>query len=149
KIELDLDWIVLKCLEKDRARRYETVNSLARDIERHLNSEPILARPPSKLYDFQKTVRRHWVGFAAVGAVVASLAIGAVVSAVQAIHARRAEEEQAKQKATAQRFLYDSLVREARATRQARHVGYRDKVFALLKQAKALEIPEKDLTEAR
>src|SRR5207253_2496803 len=41
----DLDWIVLKCLEKDRARRYETANGLARDIERHLNHEPITARP--------------------------------------------------------------------------------------------------------
>src|SRR6516225_2885580 len=76
----DLDWIVMKCLEKDRARRYETVNGLARDIERHLKNEPVVARPPSRLYEFQKTVRRHWVGFAAVAAVLAALAIGVVVS---------------------------------------------------------------------
>src|SRR5215472_12858415 len=58
----DLDWIVMKCLEKDRARRYETANGLERDIDRHLRNEPITARPPSRLYEFQKTLRRHWMG---------------------------------------------------------------------------------------
>jgi hypothetical protein len=43
----DLDWIVMKCLEKDRARRYETANGLAADLKRHLNNEPVVARPPS------------------------------------------------------------------------------------------------------
>src|SRR5215472_5549243 len=50
----DLDWIVMKCLEKDRTRRYETVNGLASDIQRHLNNEPVVARPPSTGYRFQK-----------------------------------------------------------------------------------------------
>jgi WD40 repeat protein/serine/threonine protein kinase len=90
----DLDWIVMKCLEKDRARRYETANGLAHDIERHLRNEPITARPPSRLYEFQKAVRRHWVGFAAVAAVLAALSIGVVVSSVEALRARRAEREQ-------------------------------------------------------
>jgi len=49
----DLDWIVMKCLEKDRARRYETANGLAMDIQRHLNSDPVSARPPSGLYLLQ------------------------------------------------------------------------------------------------
>ncbi len=57
----DLDWIVMKCLEKDRARRYETASGLARDIERHLNNEPVVASPPSNLYRFQKMVRRNKV----------------------------------------------------------------------------------------
>src|SRR5215470_3570237 len=74
----DLDWIVMKCLEKDRARRYETANGLARDIQRHLNCEPVVARPPSRLYEFQKTIRRHKFGFAAAGAVAAALLIGLV-----------------------------------------------------------------------
>jgi len=87
----DLDWIVMKCLEKDRARRYETANGLARDIERCLHNEPVVARPPSRLYEFQKTVRRHWVSFAAVTAVLSALAIGMVVSALEAARARRAE----------------------------------------------------------
>ncbi len=72
----DLDWIVMKALEKDRRRRYETANGLAMDIQRYLNSEPVVARPPSRLYRFQKLVRRNKVVFAAVGAVAAALIIG-------------------------------------------------------------------------
>jgi serine/threonine protein kinase/WD40 repeat protein len=90
----DLDWIVMKCLAKDRTRRYETANGLARDIERHLNCEPVVARPPSRLYELQKTARRHWVGFAATVAVIAALAIGMVVSSLEAVRALRAEQEQ-------------------------------------------------------
>ncbi len=58
-IEGDLDWIVMKCLEKDRARRYETANGLAMDLKRHLANEPVVARPPSAAYRFEKMVRRH------------------------------------------------------------------------------------------
>ncbi len=87
----DLDSIVMKCLEKDRNRRYETANGLARDLERHLNNEPVLARSPSRLYEFQKTVRRHWVGFTAATAVIAALAGGVVVSTLEAARASRAE----------------------------------------------------------
>src|SRR6266516_1554300 len=64
----DLDWIVMKCLEKDRGRRYETANGLVSDIQRHLGNEPVLACPPSKLYRFQKTLRRNKVAFAAAAA---------------------------------------------------------------------------------
>jgi serine/threonine protein kinase len=92
----DLDWIVMKCLEKDRARRYETANGLARDVQRHLNCEPVVARPPSRLYEFQKTVRRHKFGFAAAGAVMAALVLGVVGSTWQAVRARRAERAQAR-----------------------------------------------------
>ena len=70
----DLDWIVMKCLEKDSTRRYETANGLAADITRHLNDEPVVARPPSRLYEFQKTVRRHKFGFAAAAAIILVLA---------------------------------------------------------------------------
>ena len=70
EIDKDLDWIVMKCLEKDRARRYETVNGLARDIERHLKREPVVARPPSALYSFQKLFQRHKV-VATAGTVIA------------------------------------------------------------------------------
>ena len=72
----DLDWIVMKALEKDRGRRYETANGLALDIQRHLNNEPVMARPPSRLYRFQKLVRRNRGVFAAGGAVAAALVIG-------------------------------------------------------------------------
>ena len=72
----DLDWIVLKCLEKNRARRYETANALLTDLQRHLGNEPVTARPRSRLYEFQKTVRRHKVGFAATAAVILTLFFG-------------------------------------------------------------------------
>jgi len=64
----DLDWIVMKCLEKNRTRRYETANGVAQDIERHLKQEPVIARPPSTAYRVEKFVRRNK---AMVGAVVA------------------------------------------------------------------------------
>src|SRR5207245_2948505 len=66
----DLDWIVMKCLEKDRARRYETANGLASDIQRHLNNEPVVACPPSAAYRFQKLVRRHKGAVTAAGLVL-------------------------------------------------------------------------------
>src|SRR5262249_32965688 len=72
----DLDGIVMKALEKDRARRYETANGLARDVQRYLTDEPVAARPPSKFYRLQKMARRNLVAFAAAGAVVAALIIG-------------------------------------------------------------------------
>ena len=63
----DLDWIVMKCLEKDRGRRYETANGLGMDLQRFLHHEPVVARPPSNLYRCRKFVRRHrlQVAFAA------------------------------------------------------------------------------------
>jgi eukaryotic-like serine/threonine-protein kinase len=92
----DLDWIVMKCLEKDRARRYETVNGLARDIERHLNNEPVVAGPPSRIYRLQKLVRRNKVAFGAATAVTLVLLLGVIVSTWQAVRARRAESEQSR-----------------------------------------------------
>ncbi len=87
----DLDWIVMKCLEKDRARRYDTANGVAMDIVRHLNCEPVLARPPSRLYEFQKTVRRHKFGFGAAALIGVVLVAAAGISTWQAVRASRAE----------------------------------------------------------
>jgi tetratricopeptide (TPR) repeat protein len=86
----DLDWIVMKCLEKDRARRYETANGLATDIQRHLSNEPVVACPPSKLYRFQKLVRRNKLTFAAVGGIAAALVIGLAVALWQSVEKTRA-----------------------------------------------------------
>jgi len=72
----DLDWIVMKALEKDRNRRYETANGLAMDIQRYLESEPVMARPPSRVYRLQKLVRRNKMVFVAAGAVALALMIG-------------------------------------------------------------------------
>ncbi|MEO8426841.1 MAG: protein kinase [Verrucomicrobiota bacterium] len=87
----DLDWIVMKCLEKDRARRYETANGLAMDLKRHLNNEPVVARPPSAAYRLQKAWRRNKLALSAVGAVACALLLGVVVSTWQAVRATNAE----------------------------------------------------------
>lgn len=79
-IKGDLDWIVMKALEKDRARRYETANGLGMDIQRYLNLEPVLARPPSRLYQLRKLIRRNKVVFASGTIVVLTLIIGLGVS---------------------------------------------------------------------
>jgi WD40 repeat protein/tRNA A-37 threonylcarbamoyl transferase component Bud32 len=92
----DLDWIVMKCLEKDRTRRYETSNGLAADLKRHLSNEPVVACPPSAAYRFQKSIRRNKLAFAAAGAVAAALLVGIGVSLWQAVRATQAEREEAK-----------------------------------------------------
>ena len=85
----DLDWIVMKALEKDRSRRYDTANGLAMDIERHLANQPVLARPPTRLYRLRRFVRRHKVGFFAGTSVAIALVIGTAVSIGQAVRANR------------------------------------------------------------
>jgi eukaryotic-like serine/threonine-protein kinase len=85
EIQGDLDWIVMKCLEKDRQRRYETANGLAADLKRHLNNEPVVARPPSAAYRLRKTYRRHRLALSAVAAVILALVGGIAVSTWLAI----------------------------------------------------------------
>ncbi len=92
----DLDWIVMKCLEKDRARRYETANGLASDLQRHLDQEPVNACPPSNVYRFQKLIRRNKLAFAAAAAVAASLLIGLGISTWMFFQERAAKQEQAR-----------------------------------------------------
>jgi serine/threonine protein kinase/WD40 repeat protein len=86
----DLDWVVMKCLEKDRTRRYDTANGLAADLKRHLDNEPVVARPPSAAYKFQKLARRNKLAFTAVGAVTMALVLGFIASTWQAFRATRA-----------------------------------------------------------
>ncbi len=98
----DLDWIVMKCLEKDRARRYETANNVALDIEHHLRHEPVSAAAPSTLYQARKFIRRHKVGLAMAAGMVLLLAAGVVVSSWQAVRATRAESKEKTQRARAE-----------------------------------------------
>ena len=69
----DLDWVVMKCLEKDRKQRYESAEALATELTRHLGNQPVLARPPSMVYRLQKALRRNKVPSAAGAAVVLAL----------------------------------------------------------------------------
>jgi serine/threonine protein kinase/tetratricopeptide (TPR) repeat protein len=87
----ELDWIVMKCLEKDRERRYETANGLARDLQRYLADEPVQASPPSARYRLRKFVRKHRAALLTAAAFAVLLVAGVVVSTWQAVRARQAE----------------------------------------------------------
>src|SRR5262249_54089839 len=113
----DLDWIAMKCLEKDRARRYETANGLAMDVQRYLADEPVVARPPSKLYRFQKTVQRNKLISAAGAAIVTALTLGLSVSTWSFLKEKKAHERAmaAEQRAEAARADEVTLRQRAEA----------------------------------
>ena len=104
----DLDWIVMKTLEKDRTRRYETVNGLAADIQRYLQNEPVVARPPGNLYRLQKMVRRNKLLFVACSVVCAALILGLASSIFFLI-------KEKQQRTIAERALQESKISEAKA----------------------------------
>jgi len=111
----DLDWIVMKALEKDRARRYQTANALGMELQRYLNREPVLARPPTRWYRFSKTVQRNKGVFAATGAVSLALTAGFGASSWLFIREREARHQQAllRQEAEAARGREEQLRLEA------------------------------------
>ncbi|MBL9168794.1 MAG: protein kinase [Verrucomicrobiales bacterium] len=91
RVERDLDSIVMKCLEKDRTRRYATAQQLAEDLQRYLVHEPVIARPQSVAYRFQKAFRRHRTAFVTAAAVFLVVVAGTLVSGWQALRATNAE----------------------------------------------------------
>jgi serine/threonine protein kinase len=108
----DLDWIVMKALEKDRTRRYETANGLALDIDRYMKNEPIVARPPSAMYRFQKLVRRNRAAVATIGTGFTVLVIGLAASLYLF-----AQERKARERADAAERIQARLAKEAEARR--------------------------------
>jgi tRNA A-37 threonylcarbamoyl transferase component Bud32 len=86
----DLDWVVMKCLEKDRTRRYETAIGVAADLKRYLDNEPVVARPPSNVYRMQKFLRRHKRGAIATGAVALALVLGLGMTTYALVREREA-----------------------------------------------------------
>ena len=111
----DLDWIVMKALEKDRRRRYETANGLAMDVRCFLDNEPVLARSPSRWYRFQKLVQRNRGVFAAAGAVALALVIGLGTAAGLFIQ----EREMRRRAVAAEQVAERSRANEAELRRQA------------------------------
>jgi len=109
RVRGDLDWVAMRCLEKDRTRRYQTASGLAMDVQRHLDNEPILARPPTATYRMRKLVRRNILAFASGTAVALALLVGIGVStweATRAQHeARRAVDALARLVGTAPTFF--------------------------------------------
>ena len=128
----DLDWIVMRCLEKDRSRRYETANALATDVQRHLQNEPVAARPPSTAYLLQKLMRRHRVAFAAGAAMTAMLIVGFAVSTTLYFRERTALERAR---------LAESLAREEKARAEmARAAAEASNIRAQVEATKRVQI---------
>jgi WD40 repeat protein/serine/threonine protein kinase len=117
----DLDWIVMKCLEKDRTRRYETANGVAFDLKRHLNNEPVLARPPSAAYKFQKAFRRNKLVFSAGLAIAAVLLLGIIVSTWQSVRATHAKREAVSARELAEASESKAVAAQADEARLRQH----------------------------
>jgi len=108
----ELDWIVMKCLEKDRTRRYETANGLSSDVSRYLANEPVVASPPSRTYRLKKLIIRNRTVFAAGIAMVVLLAGGVVGTSIGLVRAKQAERlavSEATKSEQVARFLTDML----------------------------------------
>jgi WD40 repeat protein/serine/threonine protein kinase len=115
----ELDWIVMKALEKNRVRRYETADSLALDIQRYLAHEPVLARAPSVAYRLRKFIRRHRAVAATAVLVAASLAAGSAGIAWKYRDERAARQDAEEQRIEARRQADDAR-RQAAAAQRAR-----------------------------
>ncbi len=116
-VEGDLDWIVMKALEKDRTRRYETATNFAQDLQRHLDSEPVTARPPSAVYRLQKLARRHRGAFVAATVTFTALVFGLSLATYLFLRERAAHEVAAA--ATRKAEEANARTREALAAAQA------------------------------
>src|SRR5262245_37782050 len=89
----ELDWVVMKCLEKDRGRRYETANALSRDVQRYLAHEVVEARPPSASYRLRKLARRHRAALATAAVIAILLVTGIIGTTWEWVRARTSEKE--------------------------------------------------------
>ena len=136
----DLDWIVMKALEKDRARRYETASGLSKDIQRHLDDEPVVARPPSRLYRFQKLVLRNKIIFTAGAMVVVSLIFGLVAATVAVVRVKEDNRQIRKAKDDATERLWAAYLAEARAGRTSGRPGQRFDSLEAIRKAAAIQI---------
>jgi eukaryotic-like serine/threonine-protein kinase len=106
----DLDWIILKAMDKDRTRRYETANGLAVDLERHMNHEPVSARPPSTQDRIVKFVRRNRTGVVAATVAIIAILAGSAAATAGFIQARQQQQRAEREAATAQQvsdFMVD------------------------------------------
>jgi serine/threonine protein kinase len=116
----DLDWIVMRALEKDRTRRYPTANGLAADVQRYLGNEPVSARPPTRRYRLQKLVRRNKVVFAAGTAVAMALTAGFGTSMWMFFRERTARREQVRLREVADHALADEATLRIEAEARAK-----------------------------
>jgi serine/threonine protein kinase/Tfp pilus assembly protein PilF len=147
----ELDWIVMKALEKDRRRRYETANDFAADVMRYLTDRPVEACPPSAWYRFGKSARRNRAVITTATVLAAALILGTAISTWQAILARRAqrdargEAEKARQSKADTEAFSKFLLEDVLAV--ARPEGVQGGLGVDVTVAQALETAEKHLEE--
>jgi WD40 repeat protein len=158
RIPRDLETIVLKAIDKAPAQRYASAGAMAEDLQRFVDDEPIRARRASPAERLWRWSRRHKAIAALSALVLGLLGTVSVVSTFAYLRTTSALRSEAKahdlavargadavrERDNAHAALYQSLVNEARATRAARRVGYRERVFHLLRRAGGLETPERD-----
>jgi eukaryotic-like serine/threonine-protein kinase len=152
----DLDWITMKALEKDRTRRYETANALARDIQRYLSDEPVEACPPSASYRLRKFARKNRAMLTTAATIAMLLVAGIAVSAWQAVRATQAEraaqaarieETEQRRIAEEQRQTADTARNEAEIQRAQAEANFQkarkavDEYFTLVSENKLLDVP--------
>src|SRR5436190_6731411 len=148
----ELDWIVMKTLEKDRNRRYETANGFAADVLRYLNDEPVQACPPSALYRLRKSARRNKVALVTTALVASALLAGTLISTWQAIRATRAQQSErlranseAKARREADEAQRHAVVQLQRAVAAEKQAGQeRNRALVAEKQAQS----QRDQAEA-
>jgi eukaryotic-like serine/threonine-protein kinase len=163
----ELDWIVMKAMEKDRSRRYATANALAADVEHYLADEPVVACPPSAAYRFKKFAWRNKGLLATAGMILSVLLVAAVVSTSQAIRATNAERVAAERLVAEQgalrekdgalleksRNLWRSYVDGAAALRSTHRAGHRFESLNRLRKAAGmlaeLRLPETNTLQLR
>src|SRR5690606_8147812 len=116
----ELDWIIMKAMEKERGRRYESPSHLAGDLHRYLTGDPVSAAPPGALYRTRKFVRRHRVGVMAGSFVAAALVLGTVGTSMGLINARRSLERAVEAEHLAQARLVETEAARDDADRSSR-----------------------------
>jgi tetratricopeptide (TPR) repeat protein len=129
----ELDWIVMKALEKDRQRRYETANGLAMDIRRYLSGEAVVAAPPSTAYRMKKFIKRHRGVVIATGVVAAALVLGVVGTSMGLMEARKqrsaAEQSGALASEEAARAAKAESIAKLRLAESEATVGFLDEML--------------------
>jgi hypothetical protein len=141
----ELDWIVMKALEKDRSRRFETANGFARDVERYLAGEPVLAAPPGARYRLGKFLRRHRGPVAAAAALLLALllGIGGTTWGLLRAEQRRAEAEAARADEARERALAQEKEQEAQRAKEKALKAARAEAAALEQTKRRLAQIEK------
>ncbi len=111
----ELDWIVMKAMEKDRTRRYSSAIALSEDIDRHLRHQPVHAGPQSRMYRAQRLLRRNRGIFAAAAAILCTLVMGLLVSVVGFVSAREQRDVAERERAAAEKLAYSAMLNAALA----------------------------------